>query len=270
MIVTGVLVSVAVTAAAAVRAGRFAGADTIFVAVSPTDTIVTPGDEFDLHLRVTQPGRSFNAYDAIIAYDPAALTFVPRPASVQEGSSMRDACNNTFHVFHAAGDSLAINHSLLCQGLSLQGPALLYNLRFRASTTAQATLVSVRSTEFYNAGLFARPVVITNATAQIGMSVDVRAPLQPDALRLAAAPNPFNPMTTFHIRTGVAGAQSLVVRDASGRTIRWLQRGIFAAGERQTTWDGRDADGVRVASGVYVVTLESAGRRVSQRLVLLK
>ena len=183
---------------------------------------------------------------------------------------MQGACGNTFHVFHAAGDSLVINHSLLCQGVSLPGPATLYNLRFHASNTAQATVVRLRFVEFYNAGLFARPVVITNSTPHLGAPVDVIAPVAPGALRLSIAPNPFNPTTVVRVEAAAPGPQGLVVRDAAGRSVRWLERGIFPAGERRVSWDGRDTRGVRVASGVYMVTLESSGQRVSQRVVLLK
>jgi hypothetical protein len=247
-----------------------ASADTIYLAISPTDTVVTPGDEFDLHLRVTQAGKGFNAYDAVIGYDPAALTFIQRPASQQEGSYMRGACGNTFHVFNAAGDSLVINHSLLCQGVSLHGPGTLYNLRFRASNTAQPTQVRIRFVEFYDAGLFARPVVITNATPQIGAPTDVPGTPVRGAYRLEAAPNPFNPSTVLRVEAAMPGLQSLVVRDAAGRVVRRLEAGWFPAGVRLVVWDGRDGRGARAASGVYLVTLEAAAGKASERLVLVK
>src|SRR6185503_14468173 len=113
-------------------------------------------------------------------------------------------------------------------GISLHGPGILYNLRFRASNAPQTTEVHIRSVEFYNAGFFARPVAITNSTTHIGPPTDARSVPGPTTLRLEAAPNPFNPSTVLHIEVGSPGPQSLVVRDTAGRTVRWLERGWFA------------------------------------------
>ena len=44
----------------------------------------------------------------------------------------------------------------------------------------------------------------------------------------------------------------------------------LAAGPGSTTWDGRDASGARVASGVYVYRLDTADASVSGKLVLIK
>src|SRR5689334_19609432 len=75
----------------------------VTVALSPAAQTVAPGDTFNLELDVTLTGSQFNGFDAIIAYDPAAVTFLPRsPLSLQEGSYMRGACGNTFHLFSAA------------------------------------------------------------------------------------------------------------------------------------------------------------------------
>jgi hypothetical protein len=182
---------------------------------------------------------------------------------------MRGACMNTFHLFHAAGDSLVINHSLLCQGVTLYGPGILYNLRFRASTTPQGTEVRIRYVEFYDAGIYARPVVVANSGMSIGPPVDV-APDGAGSLRLEAAPNPFRPATVLRVETGLSGRQSLTVRDARGRALRVLERGHFGPGARWILWDGRDAGGVRLASGVYWVTLEANGLRLTRRVVLVK
>jgi FlgD Ig-like domain/Cohesin domain len=245
-------------------------ADSIWIAITPTDTVVTPGGTFDLHLRVTQAGKNFNAYDAVIAYDPAALTFVPRTRAQQEGSLMRGACNNTFYVFSAAGDSLSISHSLLCSGITLTGPGILFNLRFQASATPQLTAVTVRSIQFYDAGVFTGPVSITNSRTQVGVVDDVVPPATMEqGLRLRISPNPFNPTTTIHVQAG-SSWHDLSVLDVRGRRVRLLAAGPFGPGEAQWIWDGRDDRGARVASGVYVVSITGRGMSSSQRIVLLE
>src|SRR5512143_2432122 len=87
------------------------------VALSPASLTVTPGSEFDLEIRVTSAGSSFNGFDAVVGYDPAALTFLPAsPLSLQQGCLMTGecsaACGNTFHQFSSGGDSLRVNDVL--------------------------------------------------------------------------------------------------------------------------------------------------------------
>src|SRR5437879_4467303 len=75
------------------------------VALLPAAQTVAPGAEFDLSLEVTRAGSSFNAFDAIVGYDPAALTLVPlTPLSNQEGSYFVAACSNRFHRFRPGAD----------------------------------------------------------------------------------------------------------------------------------------------------------------------
>jgi hypothetical protein len=57
------------------------------------------------------------------------------------------------------------------------------------------------------------------------------------------------------------------VWDARGRLVATLADGA-APGVRFTLrWDGRDARGRPVASGVYWITVESGGERVATRVV---
>ena len=66
-----------------------------------------------------------------------------------------------------------------------------------------------------------------------------------------------------------AGVQRLAVRDVQGRRVRRLTEGWSPAGSRVVAWDGRDDAGGRLPAGVYLVTLEVAGRTASQRVTLL-
>jgi hypothetical protein len=249
-----------------------AWAQGVVVCITPPDTVVTPGDIFEVHLSVTVPGPEFNAYDAVIGYDTNALTFLPRsPLSLQEGSDMKGACGNTFHLFSAQADSMSISHSLLCgtPPVFLTGPAELYTLRFQASLDPQVTEVELRSVQFFRAGVFVDLESSTNATIEIGEATDVGiAPEVPSQVR--AAPNPFNPATILFVSSPRAGHQIVRIWDARGRLVRQLQEGSFAAGQRSITWNGHDGAGKRLPSGVYHVVLDEDGRRTATRVVLLK
>jgi hypothetical protein len=96
-----------------------------------------------------------------------------------------------------------------------------------------------------------------------------------DAPAIAAlhqnVPNPFNPTTsiTYNVPTGGARV-SLRVYDAAGRLVRTLVDEQRAAGTHAATWDGRDAFGTPVASGVYFYKMIAGSFVESRRMVLLK
>jgi len=62
----------------------------------------------------------------------------------------------------------------------------------------------------------------------------------------------------------------LAVYDLQGRRVRTLASHAMAAGRHVLGWDGRDAGGVRSASGVYFVRLEAAGRVEQKKVTLLR
>ena len=251
-----------------------ASADGVVVAITPGDSVVQPGDEFELHLEVTAPGAELNGYDAIIGYDPNALTFLQQaPLSLQEGAYMKTACGLTFHLFSAAGDSLSISHSLLCGNppVFLTGPGVLYKLRFRAALEMQITHVEIRFVQFYRAGVFVDLTSATDAVIGIGTpTTDTSPPPLSAQMQVWASPNPFNPRTTLHLHSAVSGQQNLSIWDSRGRLVRRFATGHFAAGRRQVLWDGRSDRDETLASGVYFVMLESGGKTAATRVVLMK
>ncbi|MBD3161809.1 MAG: hypothetical protein GF346_05980, partial [Candidatus Eisenbacteria bacterium] len=64
-------------------------------------------------------------------------------------------------------------------------------------------------------------------------------------------PNPFTDHTRIAYELPSGGAVSLVVYDLQGRAVRRLDEGIRTAGSHEVIWDGSDAAGKRLASGVY-------------------
>ena len=97
------------------------------------------------------------------------------------------------------------------------------------------------------------------------------ADLSPRTTRLLDnVPNPFNPSTTIHFELAQDGAVSLDVYDLAGRRIKNLVQADLRRGFHPATWDGTDARGTRVASGVYLYRLETPDHAESRRMVLLK
>jgi hypothetical protein len=91
----------------------------------------------------------------------------------------------------------------------------------------------------------------------------------PDAFELFANyPNPFNPETVIEYALDWPAPVTLTVYDVLGRHVRTLERTNHAPGRYRARWDGTDASGRLVASGVYFYQLR-AGALVQTRKMLL-
>ncbi len=85
------------------------------------------------------------------------------------------------------------------------------------------------------------------------------------------APNPFNPRTVLSFTQRTTGPVQLSVFDIRGRLVLRRELGVFAAGQHQVAWDGRNSGGRNVASGTYFLQLTNApGETSTARGILLR
>lgn len=82
-------------------------------------------------------------------------------------------------------------------------------------------------------------------------------------------PNPFNPLTNIRFVTERGGPVAFTVYDLAGR--RLLERAFEAApGAQSVRWEGRDADGRALPSGVYLYQLRTPEGTGGGRMTLTK
>ncbi|RKU39254.1 hypothetical protein C6496_02565 [Candidatus Poribacteria bacterium] len=125
-------------------------------------------------------------------------------------------------------------------------------------------------------GPFQRTVTTTdirNAFLSVDLTVgDVR----PEETVLAQNfPNPFNPETWIPYQLSESTEVSIQIYDVSGRLVRTLSLGWQPVGSYMTPssaayWDGKNAVGERVASGIYFYTLQTSDFAATRRMVILK
>jgi hypothetical protein len=84
------------------------------------------------------------------------------------------------------------------------------------------------------------------------------------------APNPFEKDTSVRFVIPASGPVNLTVYDVAGRRVVTLVDRALEAGSHAIAWDGRDAGGSAVASGVYLYRLEAGGRSLTKEMVRLK
>ncbi|MCK5406339.1 MAG: T9SS type A sorting domain-containing protein [Candidatus Krumholzibacteria bacterium] len=83
-------------------------------------------------------------------------------------------------------------------------------------------------------------------------------------------PNPFNPITTIRFSAPEAIAVHLAVYDAKGGLVITLFDGIARSGAREVQWNGRDAAGAPVSTGVYFYRLQAGKQTLTRKMLLLK
>lgn len=127
--------------------------------------------------------------------------------------------------------------------------------------TATATDASGNTSEFSRC--------VTVLSDPTGVPED---PILPDRLALFQnAPNPFNPTTAIRYDVPAGGANvQIIVYDVLGRHVRTLVNGFETAGRKRVTWDGGDARGQAVATGVYFVRMHAGTFVQTRKMVQLK
>jgi hypothetical protein len=83
-------------------------------------------------------------------------------------------------------------------------------------------------------------------------------------------PNPFNPSTTIGFELARAGSVTISVYDATGAFVATIANDRYPAGPHDARWNGTDANGTRVASGLYFYRLVSNGVELTRKMTLLK
>ena len=85
-----------------------------------------------------------------------------------------------------------------------------------------------------------------------------------------AFPNPFNPSTTVEFSVPKSGPVRVGIFDIHGRHVATLVNETMSSGVYRVRWNGKNANGGDVASGVYYAQIRSRGGSGSGRLALIK
>ena len=125
-------------------------------------------------------------------------------------------------------------------------------------------------------GPFQRTVTthdIRNAFLSLQLKV---GDIQPqDTLLAQNFPNPFNPETWIPYQLSKATEVKISIYDVSGHLVRsldlgWQPTGSYMTPSSAAYWDGKNAVGERVASGIYFYTLQTSDFAATRRMVILK
>jgi spore coat protein A len=83
-------------------------------------------------------------------------------------------------------------------------------------------------------------------------------------------PNPFSTSTEFRFALTAEGQVELSVYNLAGQKVRTITNSVYGAGEHVVGWDGKDALGNSVSSGVYFYKLNAGVSTQVKKMVLLR
>ena len=108
------------------------------------------------------------------------------------------------------------------------------------------------------------PIVVFRDEPQIPTDVGEAPPTKTNRLTVSASPNPFRDRTVVGYDLPMVGHVCLRICDVSGRTVATLVDGILKPGIYRRDWQGPR----ETPNGVFFLSLETAGRRESRKLIL--
>ena len=134
---------------------------------------------------------------------------------------------------------------------------------------------------------------IQNVVTGLGMPASLALGVAPEVGTLVAAPavlgtvavgktgllpnypNPFNPETWIPYQLAETAEVTVTIHAADGRLVRTLAFGQLPAGTYQSRsraayWDGRNAQGEPVASGIYFYTLQAGEFSATRKMLIRK
>ena len=83
-------------------------------------------------------------------------------------------------------------------------------------------------------------------------------------------PNPFNPTTTITFSLPKTAPVRLSIFTLEGKLVRTLVDEVLSNGFKEYEWDGKDAQGFSVSSGIYFYRIKAGNRTLTKKMTLIK
>ncbi len=127
------------------------------------------------------------------------------------------------------------------------------------------------TTQSYTAADGGQPLGDLNWFGMEPVSIDAKKQEIPRKFELSQNyPNPFNPRTTIQYELPFASEVQLIIYNVLGKEIFHLVDGLQESGVHQVIWEGRDAVGRAVSSGVYFYRLQADDLVQMRKMLLMK
>jgi hypothetical protein len=234
--------------------------------ITPVVQGIPPGFFSSVSIMLDEP-LAFRTIEVWVEYDPNIIT----SAGGLPGQLFDDTGCPLFPVYEedSPGAWYAGVVSLGPECFPV-GPGEIYRWQFYAANIGVTPVYSV-DVKLYEPGTAVIPnVTLTPATVYVALPTGVPGNEARD-LELSLYPNPFNPKTQLSFRSPVQEHAEILVFDLTGQVLGKLWSGTIGPEPTILPWEGRDAAGRPLASGVYVFQIKTEnGRRIIEKGILLK
>jgi hypothetical protein len=214
------------------------------------------GDEIEVALVLRGNAAEVKGLSATVGFDPSELEFVQARLSA-------DLISPLGPVFFWSGSdetAVQVDAAVLGTGVTIGGSGDVAYLTFRP--LGEGYTLSIEDAVLRGADNEALDAEIEGVESKPGL---------PTVFRLAEnVPNPFNPVTKIRYHVPRESEVTLRIYDVAGREVLTLLDRVVEPGRHEAVWDGRDARGEAVGSGVYFCVMEAPGFRDSRKMTLLK
>ena len=244
------------------------------VRISPA-SVESPaiGAQFTVSLEVVV-GANVAGYQATVQFDTTALRYV--------SSANGDYLPAGAFVVPAVVSGNQVTLAATALSGESEGDGTLATVTFEVIAVKASTLTLSDVVLSDSAGAATRPqlengqVTVSSAAAPVQSAHPTLAAVTPqESALLPNYPNPFNPETWIPYHLTHDAAVTLTVYDAHGALVRRLDLGHQPAGyytdrSKAAYWDGRNASGEPVTSGVYFYQFQAGDFSATRRMVILK
>jgi hypothetical protein len=227
----------------------------IIVQGSSAPSIAAAGSESQAELTIeTSDEHTMSQRVRYVSSEPtgALLLTFPHAAGIAPQSISTTLSNMTLAA-HSSGDTLRV---------------LIYSLSGNSIPSGEITLLSIPSE------LNTEELIVAGSTDR---GEELRVQFSTGSVSLPSSfaldqnyPNPFNPETNIRFSLAASGPVELVIHNIAGQEVRILANRDFDAGQHDVRWDGTDATGQTVASGLYFYRLTTRGETATRKMLLMK
>lgn len=213
------------------------------------------------------------AEDAVDLFGLAFELALPDAAALEaltvEAGSLMGADLLFYPHIDAAGGVVSVGLSRKAGQGGVNGSGTVARVQLRAGTATQGHARLVLQNVVAN-DPDGNPVSFTVEAHEVATATET-SPELPTAFALHGNyPNPFNPVTAIQYALPSPADVQVVVYDLLGRPVRTLVHALQEPGVHTVTWDGRDAAGSPVASGVYMYQLRTGAYTATRMMTLVK
>ncbi len=154
----------------------------------------------------------------------------------------------------------------------------LYRNGLTISTITNSNTLTFRDTylntgmyEYWICSLFNDPMMLSEPSNVVTIGVGVaNDDMVASPMNISVHPSPFKDSTQFTINAKAGSELELNIYNLKGQLIKSLQVQNDASGTSHIIWDGKDANGKQIQSGIYLYRLDSKEFQTSGKIVKIK